>query len=88
MIALSAVSATYRLYHYPLDPLSRRVRLTLAEKNISCNLLIERPWDPSPELLVCNPSGEVPVLAVRQDERQYILADGSAICEYLDEIEN
>lgn len=80
--------AHYRLYHYPLDPLSRRVRLTLAEKNISCNLLIERPWDPSSELLVCNPSGEVPVLAVKEeDEHQYILADGAAICEFLDETE-
>jgi glutathione S-transferase len=87
MIALSAVPANYRLYHYPLDPLSRRVRLTLAEKNISCNLLIERPWDPSSELLVCNPTGEVPVLAVKQDEHQYILADGAAICEFLDETE-
>ena len=85
VIALSPVSASYRLYHYPLDPLSRRVRLTLAEKELACDLLIEKPWDPSADLLACNASGEVPVLAVKEGDKQYVLADAGAICEYLDE---
>jgi glutathione S-transferase len=86
MIALSLVSAlSYRLYHHPLDPLSRRVRLTLAEKNIPCDFLVERPWDPSADLLAFNPSGEVPVLVVSEGEDRHVLCDAVAICEYLDE---
>jgi glutathione S-transferase len=79
------VSTSYRLYHYPLDPLSRRVRLALAEKNLECDFRIEKPWDPSTELLTCDPSGEVPILAVGEPGKQRILADAGAICEYLDE---
>jgi glutathione S-transferase len=79
------VSASYRLYHFPLDPLARRVRLTLAEKGAAFDSLIERPWDPSSELLACNPAGEVPVLVINDGKKPHILADGSAICEYLDE---
>jgi glutathione S-transferase len=79
------VSTPYRLYHFPLDPLSRRVRLTLAEKGLGCEFFIERPWDPSSELLACNPAGEVPVLAINDGAKPHILCDGAAICEYLDE---
>ena len=87
MIALLPVPAaiTYRLYHYPLDPLSRRVRLTLAELNVPCDLLMERPWDPSTDLLACNPSGEVPVLVKSEGDEDHVLADATAICEYFDE---
>jgi glutathione S-transferase len=85
MIALSPVSTPYRLYHYPLDPLSRRVRLTLAEKGVACECLIEKPWDPSNDLLACNPSGEVPVLIAGEGDDRQIFADGSAICEFIDE---
>jgi glutathione S-transferase len=79
------VPASYRLYHHPLDPLSRRVRLVLAEKNIPCELFIENPWDPSDELLSLNAAGEVPVLAEKDSNRQHVLADAAAICEYIDE---
>ena len=34
-----------------------------------------------------NPSGEVPVLTVQNDGHHYVLADATAICEYLDEVE-
>lgn len=74
-----------RLYHFPLDPLSRRVRLVLAEKNISFDLVAEKPWDPSAELLSFNPSGEVPVLVLEEDGIRKSIADSQAICEYLDE---
>jgi len=85
MIALSAVPNTYRLYHYPLDPHSRRVRLTLAEKGIVCDLAIERPWEPSADLIACNPSGEVPVLVVTDGKHSHVLADVCAVCEYIEE---
>ncbi len=84
MVALSPVS-DYRLYHHPLDPLSRRVRLMLAEKGVACDLFIENPWDPTADLLSLNPAGEVPVLAVKEGDEQHVIADATAICEYIDE---
>jgi glutathione S-transferase len=78
-------SAIYHLYHHPLDPSSRRVRLALAEKGVACDLTLEKPWDPSPLLRELNPAAEVPVLVIEQDGEKVILADAQAICEYLEE---
>lgn len=78
-------SPSYHLYHFPLDPPSRRVRLTLAEKGVPCDLLIEKPWDPGPSLLELNPAGELPVLAIERKNEKIILSDAQSICEYLDE---
>ena len=50
------------LHHHPLDPFSRRVRLTLAELGLSADLVEEKPGPARPELLTLNPSGTVPVL--------------------------
>lgn len=70
-----------RLYHVPLSPFCRKVRLTLAEKQIEVELIEERIWQPSPDFLRRNPAGKVPVL--RHEGR--ILTESQAICEYLDE---
>jgi len=45
----------HRLYHYPLSPFSRKVRLVLAEKKIEVELIEERYWEPSSEFLRLNP---------------------------------
>lgn len=70
-----------RLYHYPLSPFCRKVRLTLAEKKIEVELVEERYWDKDAEFLRRNPAGQVPIL--RYGDRT--LAESQAICEYLDE---
>ena len=70
-----------RLYHFPLSPFCRKVRLTLAEKKLEVELIEERYWDPSAEFLRRNPAGKVPVL--KMDSR--VLAESQAICEYLEE---
>ena len=70
-----------RLYHSPLSPFCRKVRLTLAEKKIEVELVEERYWEPSPDFLRRNPAGKVPVL--RLDTR--VMAESQAICEYLEE---
>ena len=54
----------HRLYHYPLSPFSRKVRLVLAEKKIEVELIEERYWEPSPEFLRLNPAGRVPILRI------------------------
>ena len=75
-------NATHKLYHFPLSPFSRKVRLSLAEKRIEVELVEERYWEQDPDFLRRNPAGKVPVL--RMDGRTF--ADSTAICEYLEEI--
>jgi glutathione S-transferase len=77
--------ALYNLYHHPFSPASRRVRLALAEKNVACTLMLEKPWEPSADLCAMNPAADTPVLVIEQDGDKQILCDAQAICEYLDE---
>ncbi len=70
-----------RLYHFPLSPFCRKVRLVLAEKKLEVELVEERYWEPTPEFMRRNPAGKVPVLKI--DTR--MLSESQAICEYLDE---
>ena len=70
-----------RLYHFPLSPYCRKVRLTLAEKRLEVELVEERYWEQTPDFLKRNPAGKVPVLKI--DTK--VLSESQAICEYLDE---
>ena len=70
------------LYHYPLSPFSRKVRLSLAEKKIEVGLVEERYWEKDADFLRRNPAGKVPVL--KMDGRT--MSDSTAICEYLEEV--
>src|ERR1051325_453570 len=70
------------LYHLTLSPVSRKVRIVLAEKNLECTLKLEKVWERRPEFLALNPAGEVPVL-IEPDGP--VLAGTEAIVEYLDE---
>jgi glutathione S-transferase len=71
-----------RLYHVPLSPFCRKVRLTLAEKRIEVELVEERYWEQDADFLRRNPAGKVPVLRIDG----LTLSESAAICEYLDEI--
>ncbi|TPG58658.1 glutathione S-transferase family protein [Roseomonas nepalensis] len=70
------------LHHLPLSPACRKVRLALHEKRIPFELRAERIWERREEFLAMNPAGTVPVL---EEETGLVIADSSAICEYLDE---
>ncbi|WP_322893111.1 MULTISPECIES: glutathione S-transferase family protein [unclassified Yoonia] len=70
------------LYHYPLSPYSRKVRLCLAEKKIEVGLVEERYWEQGADFLRRNPAGQVPVLKLNGK----MLSDSAAICEYLEEV--
>ena len=70
------------LYHFPLCPFSRTVRLCLFEKNISYVLVFEKTWERRIDFLRLNPAGTVPVF---EDEDGTILSDYRSICEYLNE---
>ncbi|MEL6521261.1 MAG: glutathione S-transferase family protein [Pseudomonadota bacterium] len=70
-----------RLYHVPLSPFCRKVRLVLAEKKIEVELVEERYWEPSQEFLRRNPAGKVPVLKMGTR----VLSESQAIVEYIEE---
>ena len=70
-----------KLYHVPLSPFCRKVRLSLAEKKIECELVEERYWEKDTDFLRRNPAAKVPVL--RMDGKT--MAESAAICEWLEE---
>ena len=70
------------LFHQTLCPLSRYVRLILAEYGLEARLIEERFWERRDEFLIMNPTGQIPVL----------VADGrppvpgvAIIAEYIEE---
>ncbi len=70
------------LYHFPLSPFSRKVRLVLAEKRLPFELREEKVWERRAEFLTLNPAGEVPVLV---EENGLVIPDSVVITEYLEE---
>lgn len=70
-----------RLFHVPLSPFCRKVRLSLAEKKIEVELVEERYWEQDPDFMRRNPAGKVPVL--RLDG--IMMSESAAICEYIEE---
>lgn len=71
-----------RLYHQPLCPRSRLIRLVLGEKKLEAALIEEKTWEARPDFLRLNPAGDVPVL-VEPDGTA--IADVAAIFEYVEE---
>ncbi len=70
-----------RLYHMPLSPFCRKVRLVLAEKKLDVELVEERYWERDADFLRRNPAGKVPVAKFDG----LTLADSNAITEYIEE---
>lgn len=70
------------LYHLPLDPGSRKIRLMLAEKHLGFELKAEQIWERREGFLRLNPAGEVPVLV---EEDGTVLPDHQVVAEYLEE---
>lgn len=70
------------LYHHPLSPYCRKVRLVLAEKRLPFEVRLEKPWERRVEYQELNPAGTVPTLI---EDNGLVIPDSSVICEYLDE---
>ena len=71
-----------RLYHLPLSPFSRKVRLVLAEKRLPFELQLEKVWERREEYLEMNAACTVPTLV---EENGLVVPDSGVICEYLEE---
>ena len=67
------------LYHLPLSPYARKVRLVLAEKRLPFELRTEKVWMQRPEFLALNPASSVPVLV---EDNGLVIPDSGVICEY------
>ena len=70
------------LFHHPLCPHSRFVRLALDECGLPPRLVEERVWERREEFLTLNPAGTTPVLV---EEGVPPIPGAAIIAEYLDE---
>lgn len=70
------------LYHLPLSPYSRKVRLVLSEKRLPFELRLEKVWERRGEYLELNAACTVPTLV---EDNGLAVPDSSVICEYLEE---
>jgi len=70
------------LYHFPLHPQSRKIRIILREKQLEAKLQSESYWERRSEFLALNPAGEIPILI---EDSSTILTGNYAITEYCEE---
>lgn len=76
-----------RLYHWPLDPAGRMVRLVLAEKGEPFEAVSSRPWAPELEIASIAPGAVAPALVSTYGSNPRFAASGTrAICEHLEEV--
>src|SRR5713226_3410102 len=73
-----------KLYDYPQCPFGQKVRIVLAEKELSYELVnvdLRRGEQKRPEFLKLNPFGKVPVLV----DDEVVVYDSTVINEYLED---
>ena len=71
-----------KLFHFPLCPFSRRIRLALGELDVAAELNEEKPWALSKGAMAHNPACALPVFVEDGGAHVYGV---EAISEYLDE---
>ena len=80
------MSLVRTLYHFPLDPASRQVRLALAEKRLPFEDVVVRYWEQPGDFTALNPSGLTPVLVERTGDRQVVVCEARAVLEHLEQV--
>jgi glutathione S-transferase len=80
------MSLVRTLYHFPLDPASRQVRLALAEKRLPFEEVVVRYWEPAADFASLNPSGLTPVLVEHSSERKVVVCEVRAVLEHLEHV--
>ena len=74
-----------RLWHWPIDPLARTVRLLLGEKKWSFEAIEIRPWVSDLELAALAPGAQAPALLDTDAEVRTSAVGSLAICTYIEE---
>ena len=75
--------AMQTLYHHPICPLSRQIRVYLKEFDMEFSILKEDYWTRRKEFIKINPAGSLPVLKLENPD--YILVGTYSIIEYMQE---
>ncbi|MEH6488494.1 glutathione S-transferase family protein [Hyphomonas oceanitis] len=75
-----------RLYHWPLDPAGRLVRLVLAEKGEAFELFESTPWAPHPDVAALAYGAVAPALVETLPTGRLFACGTRAICEKMEEI--
>jgi glutathione S-transferase len=70
------------LYHHPMSPASRFIRLALGEYGLEFDLADEQPWERRREFMAMNPAGTLPVY---MDDNMRAFCGAMVISEYIDE---
>ena len=70
------------LFHLPLSPFCRKVRLALAEKRLPFELRVEKVWERRSDYLDMNPAGTVPTML---EDNGLVVPGSGVICEFLEE---
>ncbi|MDC9700656.1 MAG: glutathione S-transferase family protein [Alphaproteobacteria bacterium] len=78
------VNVPYTLYHYPLCPFSRIIRLALSIYKIEVKMVQERTWERRADFLKMNPGGTIPLLI--HEKTGLAIPGTNVIIEYLEEI--
>lgn len=73
----------YRLYHHPLCPFSRKIRIHLSAKEIGFEPIIENFFERRTEFIALNPAGNLPILV--DSENQNVVVGSNVISEYIEE---
>ena len=81
MTAVAARRSVMTLFSDPQSLHSHRVRMVLAEKNVTCDIIDVDPLNLPEDVMDLNPYGTAPTLV----DRELALYDSRIICEYLDE---
>jgi RNA polymerase-associated protein len=81
MAVVSNKRPVMTLYSDPMSAYSHRVRVVLAEKNITVDIIDVDPLNPPEDIMDLNPYGTLPTLV----DRDLILFESRIIMEYLDE---
>ncbi|NRB11472.1 MAG: glutathione S-transferase family protein [Rickettsiaceae bacterium] len=72
------------LYHHPICPLSRQIRVLLKELNLEFSMVKEDYWRGRKEFLKINPAATLPVLSIPDEDMELI--GNYPIIEYLVEV--
>lgn len=76
----------FRLYHWPLDPAGRMVRLVLTEKGERFETVPSPAWAPDPELSIIAPGAVAPAIIGHTSTARFAASGTRAICEHLEEV--
>ena len=77
-----------RLYHWPLDPAGRLIRLALGEKGLTFEWVESPPWSPHADISRYGPGAIAPLLIDGSRGERVVACGTRAICEYLEEAYN